>query len=165
MGYADPSMMRFAGDRMAATTAMLFGRRSYEDMLGYWTSTSEPNPFTEMLVGQRKYVASRGYDTALAYPNSILLCGEATDEVAALRDQNEVITVLGSGELVRALHAAGLVDEYVLQIHPVVLGSGRRLFAEGSRTDLTLVDSMTTSTGVVLTRYEVDDTQKVPLQG
>lgn len=161
--YADASMMRFAGDRMAATTAMLFGRRSYEDMLGFWTSTPEPNPFTEVLVGQRKYVVSRRHDACLAYPNSVLLAGEAADTVAALRDQDEVVTVLGSGELVRSLHAAGLVDEYVLQIHPVVLGSGRRLFAGGERTDLTLVDSMTTSTGVVLARYRVDDARKVSL--
>ncbi|MEZ7131537.1 dihydrofolate reductase family protein [Nonomuraea sp. AD125B] len=64
-----------------------------------------------------------------------------------------MIRVLGSGELVRSLHAAGLVEEYVLLIHPIVLGSGTRLFGEGERAGLTLQEAITTTTGVVITRY------------
>lgn len=153
-GYADEVMMKFAGAAMASTAAMLFGRRTYEDLLGFWTSTPEPNPFSEVLVAQPKYVVSRDVGLELAYPNSTLLAGDAVETVAALRAEVDgQITVLGSGELVRSLHAAGLVDEYVLQIHPIVLGSGTRLFGEGDRSDLDLEESVTTSTGVVIARY------------
>ena len=66
-----------------------------------------------------------------------------------------VLTILGSGELVRSLHAAGLIDQYILQIHPIVLGSGTRLFAEGDRVDLELERTLPTSTGVILASYRV----------
>jgi dihydrofolate reductase len=156
-GFDDEAMMRFAGASMSTTTALLFGHRSYDDMLSFWSSTPEPNPFTEILVNQQKYVVSRDDAAELAYPNSTLLAGEAATTVAKLREPGDeaAITVLGSGELVRSLHAAGLIDEYVLQIHPIVLGSGTRLFGESDRADLTLTESVTTSTGVILARYRV----------
>jgi dihydrofolate reductase len=73
-----------------------------------------------------------------------------------LKDQIDgVIRVIGSGELARSLHAAGLVEEYVLLIHPIVLGSGTRLFGEGERTDLTLQEAITATTGVLIARYRV----------
>ena len=81
-----------------------------------------------------KYVVSRSADTTLAYPNSTLLAGDAVETVGALKRQvADDLTILGSGELVRALHAGGLIDRYILQIHPIVLGSGRRLFGEADR--------------------------------
>jgi dihydrofolate reductase len=153
-GFDDETMMRFTGESMAGTEALLFGRRTYEDLLGYWTSTPEPNPFTDILVKQQKYVVSRSDTTDLPYPNSTLVAGSATATVANLRDEVDGgITVLGSGELVRSLHAAGLVDDYVLLIHPIVLGTGTQLFGAAERTDLALQESVTTSTGVVLARY------------
>lgn len=155
-GFNDETMMTFAGSSMGETRALLFGRRTYGDTLGFWTSTPAPNPFTELLVNQQKYVTSRTDGTELAYPNSTLLSGEAGETVARLRDQVDgVLTVLGSGELVRSLHAAGLVDEYVLQIYPIVLGTGTRLFGAVERAALTLTESVTTSTGVVLARFRV----------
>jgi dihydrofolate reductase len=124
--------------------------------LRFWTSTPAPNPFTEILVKQQKYVTSRADGTDLPYPNSTLLSGEAGETVARLRDQVDgVLTVLGSGELVRSLHAAGLVDEYVLQVYPILLGTGTRLFGAAERSDLTPTESMTTSTGVMLARFRV----------
>ncbi|MET8156273.1 dihydrofolate reductase family protein [Sphaerisporangium sp. NPDC005289] len=154
-GYTDEVIGRFVG-RMDRATAMLFGRRSYDDLLGYWTSVTDPNPFTEVLVNSPKYVASRQARTELAYPNSTLLAGDAADTVARLKGRTDgVIRVLGSGELVRSLHAAGLVEEYVLLIHPIVLGSGTRLFGEGERTDLILQEATTSTTGVVIARYRV----------
>ncbi|GII63598.1 hypothetical protein Skr01_36830 [Sphaerisporangium krabiense] len=141
---------------MGRAAAMLFGRRSYDDLLGYWTSVTEPNPFTEVLVGSRKYVVSREAGARLVHPNSTLLVGEAAGTVARLKGRIDgVIRVLGSGELVRSLHAAGLVDEYVLLIHPIVLGSGARLFGEGERADLMLREAVTTTTGVLVARYGV----------
>ncbi|GAA1694257.1 hypothetical protein GCM10009733_107590 [Nonomuraea maheshkhaliensis] len=116
-----------------------------------------PNPFTDTLVNAPEYVTSRRPGTALAHPNSTLLTGEATDTVAQLKDRTDgVIRVLGSGELVRSLHAAGLVEEYVLLVHPIMLGSGTRLFGAGERTDLTLQEPVTTTTGVLIARYRAN---------
>jgi len=158
-GYSDEVAMQFVGEGMASTAGLLFGRRTYEDLLGYWTTTPDPNPFTEVLVNAPKWVASRSAGTSTAYPNTTLLVGDAVETVAALKPQVDgALTVMGSGELIRSLHAAGLVDEYILQIHPIVLGSGTRLFGEGARTDLTLTRTMTTTTGVMIAQYVVGKT-------
>lgn len=155
-GFQDEVSMRFMSEGMTGEGAMLFGRRTYEDLLAYWTSVTEENPFTQYLTFAPKYVVSRSAGTELAYPNSTLLAGDAVETVTTLRDSLEGdLTILGSGELVRALHAAGLMDEYVLQIHPLSLGSGMRLFGQGTRTDLTLERSVTTTTGVVIAQYSV----------
>jgi dihydrofolate reductase len=153
--YQDEVMMQFAGEGMAGSGAMLFGRRTYDDLLGFWTTTPEPNPFTEVLVQSPKYVVSHDADVALAYPNSTLLAGEAADTVAALKQEVDgSLTVLGSGELVRALLAAGLVDDVVLQVHPLVLGSGTKLFGD-AHVELDLRRSIPTTTGVVIAQYAV----------
>ena len=138
------------------TGAMLFGRRTYEDVLGHWLSTPEPNPFTEILEKTPKYVASRTLTEPLAHPNSTLLKGDAIDEVAALKQESgRDLVVLGSGVLVRDLATAGLIDEYVLTTIPVVLGSGTRLFGD-TYIALQVVNSVTTSTGIVVARLRVE---------
>lgn len=153
-GYQDDVSMQFAGEGMSGEGSLLFGHRTYSDLLGFWTSTTDPNPFTDVLTRTRKYVASRSADTALPYPESTLLAGEAADTVAALSDQDAGdLTILGSGELVRSLHAAGLIDRYILLIHPIVLGSGTQLFDGGDRASLTLERSVPTTTGVIIAEY------------
>lgn len=153
-GYQDHVMGEFMAEGMAAEGVMLFGRRTYDDLMRAWTGRT--GPITDHLVGVQKYVVSRSGDTALGYPNSTLLAGEAVDTVAALReDHGGNITIIGSGELVRALHAAGLVDTFVLLIHPVTLGSGTRLFGAADRRDLRLERSVVTTTGVIIARYAV----------
>lgn len=155
-GYQDEVSMSFMSEGMTGEGAMLFGRRTYEDLLGYWTAATEPNPFSDFLTYSTKYVTSRSSDTTLSYPASTLLAGEAVDSVRELRDSFDGdLTVLGSGELVRALHRAGLVDEYVLQIHPIVLGTGQRLFGDADRADLELQRSIATTTGVIIAQYTV----------
>ncbi|MFD4422188.1 dihydrofolate reductase family protein [Agromyces sp. NPDC058484] len=155
--FQDEVAMRFAGEGLSAGGALLFGHRTYDDLLGFWTTTPDPNPFTGVLVQSPKYVVSRGRDSSpeLAYPNSTRLTGEAGDTVAALkRDVDGAITVLGSAELTRALFAAGLVDELVLLVHPLVLGSGTTLF-EHARVELELRRCVPTTTGVVIAEYSV----------
>lgn len=153
-GYQDKVSMEIMGEGMSGEGVMLFGRRTYEDLLSFWTSNTEPNPFTDYLTYTPKYVASHSARTELAYPNSTLLAGEATETVRRLKTELDGdITILGSGELIRSLHAAHLVDEYVLQIHPIVLGSGTKLFGRTDRTDLTLERAVTTTTGVIIARY------------
>lgn len=155
-GYPDEVSMSFMGDGMAGTAAMLFGRRTYEDLMAHWTTADEPNPFTDYLLRTPKYVASHSPSTELAYPESTLLTGAASTTVARLREELDgTLGIIGSGTLVRTLHAAGLIDGYVLLIHPIVLGSGARLFDEGKRTDLRLERSVTSTTGVVIAQYSV----------
>ena len=155
MPYADPELGRMAAESMPNTGAMLFGRRTYEDFYKVWPNRTDGNPFTPVLNNTRKYVASRTLHEPLPWANSTLLKGDAADVVAKLKNElAKDILVLGSGELLRSLMRRNLVDEYVLQIHPLVLGSGQRLFADdGSVAALKLVDTKTTSAGVIIATY------------
>ena len=108
-----------------------------------------------MLNKQQKYVASRTLTEPLPWQNSTLLPGDAAAAVAALKQEpGPDLLVMGSGELIQSLRPRGLVDEYVLMIHPLILGSGRRLFPDGTPADLHLADSVSTTTGVIMARYE-----------
>jgi dihydrofolate reductase len=105
---------------------------------------------------KRKYVASRALTGSLPWENSSPLRGEAAGTVAALKREAEGdLVVLGSGELVRSLAAAGLVDSYTLSIHPLTLGTGRKLFGEGEEAcgALELVEAVPTTTGVIIATY------------
>jgi dihydrofolate reductase len=153
--YGDEVMGNFMGARMAKGGALVFGRRTYEDFASFWPHQTD-NPFTAVLNDARKYVASRTLREPLSWSNSTLLEGDAAQAVATLKEQpGEDLAVLGSGELVRSLMRHDLVDEYVLTIHPLVLGSGRRLFVDGGPTAaLRLVESTITTTGVVIAVYQ-----------
>ena len=155
-GWAVPyrAMGSLMGKRTGETRGMLFGRRTYEDFAGFWPKQTD-NPYTEVLDKARKYVASRTLREPLPWVNSTLLPGDAAEAVPALREEPDGdLVVLGSGDLLQSLMAAGLVDEYILLIHPLVLGSGRRLFPNGGPpASLELVASETTPTGVVIATY------------
>jgi dihydrofolate reductase len=149
--YYDDVLGRAMAERMARGGALLLGRRTYEDFASFWPKQTD-NPFTPVLNERRKYVASTTLEEPLPWENSVLLRGNAVDAIAGL---DEDLGVLGSGELVRALLRAGLVDELVLTIHPLVLGSGRRMFADdGTLAAFRLVDATPTTTGVVIATYE-----------
>jgi dihydrofolate reductase len=139
---------------MAQAGPLLFGRTTYQDFLNVWPNRTD-NPFTAVLDNAQKYVASTTLTEPLPWKNSTLLKGDVADAVARLKEPpGKDIVVLGSGELVRSLMRRDLVDDYVLLIHPVVLGSGRRLFADdGAFAALRLVDAQTTTTGVVIATY------------
>lgn len=152
----DPEAARAPMEGQATTAALLFGRRTYEDLVGHWLSTPEPNPFTEILRTTPKYVASRTATEPLPHPNSTLLDGDVLEQVAALKDHLDGdIIILGSGVLVRDLAAAGMVDQYVLTIVPVVLGSGTRLFGS-TYTPMTVVKSVTSPSGIVTSTLRVE---------
>jgi len=150
----DPVMGKVIGESMAQGGSLLFGRRTYEDFAAVWPAR-KGNPFTEVLDRAQKYVASRTLREPLPWQNSTLLAGDAAESVARLKEQpGDDLLVLGSGELLRALTRYGLVDEYLLLIHPLVLGRGQRLFDDdGPRSALQLVRSVTTTTGVVIASY------------
>src|SRR5262249_50490538 len=135
---------------------LLVGRRNYEDFYSVWHNRTD-NPFTEVLDNSQKYVASTTLEEPLPWINSKLLKGEAGATVGALkRQEGKDLLILGSGELVRSLLRHQLVDELVLSIHPLVLGSGRRLFPDdGPYAALKLIDTKTTTTGVVIATYRL----------
>ena len=158
--YIDPVMGRVMGEGMTGrNVSLLFGRRTYQDFAGFWPKQPD-NPFTPVLEARRKYVASRTFTEPLPWSNSVLLDGDAAKSVAELKAESaDDLVVLGSGELRHTLTRHDLVDQYVLSIHPLVLGGGRRLFTDGVFTDdgafarLRLVDSVPTTTGVLIATY------------
>jgi dihydrofolate reductase len=152
--YNDEVMAKVLAENMAGAGPLVLGRRTYEDFYGFWPKQTG-NPFTEVLDSTRKYVASTTLAEPLPWSNSTLLEGDAADAVAGLKQQpGEDLTVLGSGELVQSLRRRDLVDEYVLLIHPLVLGTGRRLFPDGGGlARLRLTGSTATTTGVLIATY------------
>ena len=153
--YADHVMGEFMGRGIADGGSMLFGRRTYEKMEAAWAHGPKDSPFTAVLNERTKYVASRTLTEPLSWRNSVLLQGDAADAVAELKQQpGKDLVILGSGELVQSLMARGLIDVYVLCIHPLVLGSGLRLFGDGAPAGLRLVESTPTATGVLIAVYE-----------
>jgi len=151
----DPKMVEVQGARMGDSWSLLLGRITYEDLASYWPNQPLPNPFTEVLNNVEKFVASTTLTEPLSWQNSTLLVGDAADAVAKLKEEHDkTLVIFGSGVLVQSLMLRDLVDEYVLLIHPLVLGKGRRLFPDGSPlTHFTLVDSVTTRTGVIIATY------------
>jgi dihydrofolate reductase len=157
--YFDEVMVSVAAEGIAQGGDLLLGRRTYEDFASVWPHMPEENPFTAVMNNFRKHVASTTLEEPLSWNNSTLLEGDAAEAVARLKEQlgNDLV-ILGSGELVQSLMQHNLIDRYVLLIHPLVLGSGRCLFPDGGASvPLRLVDTKTTTTGVVIATYEPAD--------
>jgi dihydrofolate reductase len=153
--YFDEVAGEAVGKSMAETGAFLFGRRTYEIMAAHWPNVPEGDMFADVLNGMPKYVASTTLQEPLAWANSNLLGEDVPTAIRKLKEEaGGNIVVLGSGNLVQTLIEHDLVDEYALMIHPLVLGTGRKLFEEGlHKVSLRLVGSMTTTTGVVFASY------------
>jgi dihydrofolate reductase len=153
-------MDRLTADWIAAADAFLLGRRTYELFAAYWPQVTDPDdPRATRLNALPKHVVSTTLDR-VQWNNSVLLQGDVAEEVAKLKRQpgNE-LQVHGSAAVVRTLMKHGLVDEYRLLIHPVVLGNGNRLFADGTTpAALKLIDTKTTSRGVVAHIYQPSGT-------
>ncbi len=144
------------GERMTAGggfAGWLFGRRTYEDLMASWNG--QGGPFKEALNNAPKYVASTTLKEPLPWPSSTLLRDNIPEAVCALKDQiNGVLAIMGSGELIASLMATNLIDEYLLMIHPLVLGTGRRMFPDNVGMRLRLTNCTTTPAGVVIATYE-----------
>jgi dihydrofolate reductase len=151
--YGDEATVAKMGERMGEDRAFLFGRRTYEQLLSSWNARG--GPFKAALNDADKFVASSSPATRLEWPNSTLLHGDVPAVVAELKEKSPTnLVIMGSGVLIASLMAAEVIDEYLLIIAPVVLGSGRRMFPDGVRATLRLTESMTTDKGVVLATYE-----------
>jgi dihydrofolate reductase len=153
--YTDDVQMRAAVEAMAATTAYLLGRKTFEKMAAFWPYQPDDNPMAAHLNATPKYLATRTLREP-GWRNSYVLTGDLKEDVAKLKaDGDGNVVVLGSGELVQQLIAEDLVDEYRLFLHPLVLGTGKRLFrATDQPKRLRLLDAVPTTTGVIMLSYE-----------
>ena len=155
--YRTEAEFASAVESLASTTGYLFGRRTFEKMAEFWPHQPDTNPMAAHLNATPKHVATRTL-TDLGWRNARRLDGDLTTAVSALkRGTDGTIVVLGSGALVQQLVAADLIDGYQLFLHPLVLGSGKRLFGTlESPRRLRLVNAVPTPTGVVMLSYEIE---------
>lgn len=154
VNYWDDVMGEWMTEFMGRPFDLLLGRKTYEIFAGYWPQATD-QPAAKPLNEARKYVASRTLK-AVDWNNSTLLEGDVADAVAKLKDESgPEIQVHGSGNLIQTLMRHGLVDRYNVWIFPVVLGTGKRLFADGTvPVGLRVADTTVSTTGVVIARYE-----------
>lgn len=152
--YFNEEMGEAVTAQMDATDAMLLGRRTYEEFASYWPTADVNDPFTARMNNTPKYVVSTTLD-AVTWQNSTLINGNIVEELTRLKQQpGKNIGVTGSGTLVRSMLRDNLLDELLLLVHPVVVGSGKRLFPDGGDpVALTLVGSQTFHTGVLCLTY------------
>jgi dihydrofolate reductase len=150
--YFNDEMAAAIGGAMGSSDAMLCGRVTYQEWAGFWPGAD--NDMAEYMNNTPKYVASTTLDE-VEWNNSQLLEGDVPTAVAALkRQQGKDIVMSGSATLARSLLREGLVDELHLMTHPVVVGKGAKLFHDGQRHALELIDSKTFATGVVYATYK-----------
>jgi len=153
--YGDPDFGAAMADWFTHADAFLLGRRTYQIFSGHWPKvTDEGDPIAGKLNALPKYVASTTLDT-VDWHNSSLLGGDVAAEVAKLKEQpGDELQVHGSGELAQTLIAHDLIDEYRLLLFPVHLGSGKKLFREGTPpASLRLMSASTTGAGVIIAVY------------
>lgn len=156
-GWAEPfaaMQQPEAGTAFANMGALLFGRVTYDRFASFWP-TQTGNPFTAFLNQIPKYVVSTTLTEPLSWSNSTLIQDDPAEALARLKaEQEKDFVVFGSGVLVQALMQWNLVDEFMLLIHPLVLGTGRRLFVDGGPpSKLKLREAKATATGVVVSTY------------
>ncbi len=154
VNYWDDRMGQVMGEEMSEPFDLLLGRRTYDIFAAYWPHATEEQG-AKPLNDATKYVASRSHPS-LEWGPSVLIEGDAAEGIAALKQEDGPdLRALGSGNLIQTLLAHQLVDRFSLWVFPVVIGSGKRLFADGTvPSGLKLVDSTVSTTGVVIGTYE-----------
>ena len=150
--FFDEHLGQVMGETMGRPFDLVLGRKTYDIFAAYWPTASEEEG-AQPLNDATKHVASRGRPD-LSWARSVLIEGDVAAGVGALKEQDgPELQVHGSGELVKTLQRAGLVDEWQLLTFPVVLGTGKRLFDPAAPVALRLVSSSVSSSGVVVGRY------------
>jgi dihydrofolate reductase len=140
---------------MTQADALLLGRKTWQIHGGAFEPMPAGDPFGDVMNGIRKYVVSTTLESAAGWRNSILINGNVVAEVRKLKEQpGKNILIDGSSVLIHTLAENNLVDEYSLHVYPLVLGSGKRLFPEGKRINLELIESKALPTGIVFQRYQ-----------
>jgi dihydrofolate reductase len=154
--YWDEMMGKVVVEQTLQADALLLGRRTYEIFASYWPRVTDPNdPVATKLNGMPKYVASRTLGK-VDWANSTLLQGDAATAVARLKKgTGGEIHVTGSSNLIQTLLKHDLIDEFRLWVFPVMVGTGKRLFGNGTIPGaFRLADAKTSTTGVAIHRYE-----------
>ena len=134
---------------------LLLGRRTYEIFAAYWPNAPQEIPFTSLLNGVPKYVASRTLAGSLAWQGSTLVTDDLAENITALKGRHDEVHVIGSLDLLQSLLRLGLVDRLNLWVYPLLLGGGKRVFANGTLpTTLRLTESVTYPSGTLHLGYE-----------
>ena len=140
---------------MTQTDALLLGRKTWQGHGAAFDPLPAGDPFGDVMNGVRKYVVSTTLKSASAWQNSTLINGNVVEAVRELKEQpGKNIMLDGSSVLVHTLIENDLVDEYSLHVYPIVLGSGKRLFTDGKRINMELIESQSLPTGVIFQRYQ-----------
>ena len=158
--YFNDEMGQAVGEGFETSDALLMGRVLYEEWVAFWPQQDpEENPVAATMNNVSKYVVSTTLEGPLEWNNATLIGDNVAEEISELKRQpGKDIVISGSGALVRSLLEYGLLDELKLMIHPIVVGSGKRLFEDGEKqTALELVESKTFSTGVIYVTYKPAD--------
>lgn len=156
-GYSNDEVMQANQSGMGNSDAMLLGRKTYEIFANFWPHQPSDAPMAEYINSTRKYVVSTTLDS-VDWQNSHLIRGDVAEGLRDLKRQpGKAITVVGSPTLVKSLLGDGLLDALHLQIPPLLVGSGKRLFADGEQQPLRLVDSQTFSNGVLNLTYQPEE--------
>ena len=159
----DPESEGVIFEQAKSMDALLLGRRTYEIFADYWPSAPQEIPFTGLLNGVPKYVASRTLADPLAWQGSTLVADDLAESITALKERHDEVHVIGSLDLLQSLLRFGLVDRMILWLYPLLLGSGKRVFADGTvPTALRLTESVTYPSGTLHLAYE---TAGVPTYG
>ena len=155
VNYWDDQMGQVMGEATSRPFAMVLGRRTFDIMAAYWPHAPEDQG-GKVFNEATKYVASRSRPNLEAWSNSVLIEGDAAEGLAALKaEDGPELQVHGSANLIQTLLRHNLVDQFRLWVFPLVIGTGKRLFAEGTiPSGLTLVDHKVSTTGVVIGTYE-----------
>jgi len=153
--YWDEILGAVMDEQMAGPYDLLLGRKTYEIFASYWPYVKGDDPMANGLNSARKYVASRTLEK-LDWNNSVLIRGEVVEEIKRLKQEDgPELHIHGSSNLIQTLLKHDLIDEFRLKIFPLTLGTGKRLFGEGTiPAAFRLVDSRTSSKGVIVATYE-----------
>ena len=157
-GWSEPYMTQEMGQlifsQMAASDALLLGRVTYDGFAAFWPNVPDDDPFGQAMNGMTKYVVSNTLQSA-DWQNSHLVTGDVAAEIGKLKAQHaKNLSITGSGTLIQWLLGQGLLDELQIAVCPVVLGTGKRLFGDGTqKSALKLADSRTFDTGMVMLTY------------
>jgi dihydrofolate reductase len=147
----------FARDILWASGALLLGRQTYEEFAAAWPTEEHikaEGEFAVRMNSMPKYVASKSLKEPLEWENSHLLGDDVPGAVSELKNEGDKdLLMYSSATLMRSLMEEGLIDRYKIWLHPLVLGSGRRLFPDGPRAELELTDSATLPNGIVVLDY------------
>jgi dihydrofolate reductase len=152
--YADEAISKALQDLFSQPFELLLGRRTYDIFAAYWPRVRAGHAIADLFNSVPKHVATHRSDS-LDWQNSHALKGDLADAIRALKHQDDAnLLTWGSGDMVRQLLAAGLVDELLFLIYPVILGRGKRLFGDNAQASaFTLAHSTGTPSGVLITRY------------